>query len=494
MSGFGSAAWFWWGGALAMALAGLLLLFWALGWDWLRTRKTRPRRCPKCWYDLSGMSASMKCSECGYEAKRERKLHKSRRRWRWVFVGLLLILASGYPVVQPKVQRDGWWSLVSNRMLIAGLPFARDVDDFWCREMARRVQAGTPTRDRVLGQSRAAFLMPMTEDEWRAFFERCVEGDARARPISKDWRLKYGELLTIWSDGGWPHSPATSKAALAVQDILLQLPVQPKIRTRERWPAGVPLYLEGTIDSWWPYNTPLRATIESEIEGLQPTTLASRPVGILLPEREIGFQSFTLDAQLQYNHAPDARTTNNGEIKDIAPIPVKLEIVPEMVDCITPFRSKEVTDALSAGLVATIDEMGGSGRLFLVLDVLATINPQLDGIAIGAEAEVLSNGEVVHSNPVWWEPGSKQRLRSFNVLALNQVGNLGRTDHELINLLVEFAGPDDVWEFRLRSDPEIALRVLDCDRYWDGEITIPLTIPTDVAAGNDADVNGAVDE
>ena len=35
---------------------------------------------------------------------------------------------------------------------------------------------------------------------------------------------------------------------------------------------------------------------------------------------------------------------------------------------------------------------------------------------------------------------------------------------------------DGQWTLRLKTDPEWALKNLDADKYWDGEITIPLTI------------------
>lgn len=42
---------------------GVVLLGRALLWDRARGR----RRCPKCWYDMSGVD-SLRCPECGREA------------------------------------------------------------------------------------------------------------------------------------------------------------------------------------------------------------------------------------------------------------------------------------------------------------------------------------------------------------------------------------------------------------------------------------------
>src|SRR5687767_10762457 len=91
---------FWLGGGV-LALAGMALLAWALFWDRARGRK----RCPNCWYDMSQAApqSPLRCTECGYEAKNERKLFRTRWRWRWAFVCLIPLLAAAFLFVQPKV-------------------------------------------------------------------------------------------------------------------------------------------------------------------------------------------------------------------------------------------------------------------------------------------------------------------------------------------------------------------------------------------------------
>lgn len=82
-------------------------MLWALLWDRARGR----RRCPKCWYDMAGVPG-MRCPECGREAKSERRLGRTRRRWRWAATGALAVLAGGSAAAFPTVQRDGWTALV----------------------------------------------------------------------------------------------------------------------------------------------------------------------------------------------------------------------------------------------------------------------------------------------------------------------------------------------------------------------------------------------
>ncbi len=102
MTGYLWTAWLWWIGAAALGLAGLSLLYWSL----LKDRARGRRRCPKCWYNMSG-TQSMRCSECGSETKSEREFRKTRRRWRWVFVALLSF-AGSFGLTYPQARDFNW--------------------------------------------------------------------------------------------------------------------------------------------------------------------------------------------------------------------------------------------------------------------------------------------------------------------------------------------------------------------------------------------------
>lgn len=96
-----------------LAAAGLLLLLWALFWDRSRGR----RRCPKCWYDMAGVPG-LKCPECGREARRESRFHKTHRK-KW-FAALAAITGMcGYILTRvPQVQQLGWPSQVPSFALV----------------------------------------------------------------------------------------------------------------------------------------------------------------------------------------------------------------------------------------------------------------------------------------------------------------------------------------------------------------------------------------
>ncbi|GEM_PF-5855472 len=101
-----------------LALAGLALLYRSL----LHDRSRGRRRCPKCWYDLRA-SDSLTCPECGYTAKRERQLLKTRRWWRWATISTVVLFAAATLLLWPKVRRDGLWSVTPTTVLVLIVPW-----------------------------------------------------------------------------------------------------------------------------------------------------------------------------------------------------------------------------------------------------------------------------------------------------------------------------------------------------------------------------------
>ena len=81
-------------GVVLIPGVGLLLVCWGLWGD----RSKGRLRCPKCWYDMRGTLPRMECPACGYDAGHVRRLCRSRRRWRPIVVGIVLLLLSSYPL------------------------------------------------------------------------------------------------------------------------------------------------------------------------------------------------------------------------------------------------------------------------------------------------------------------------------------------------------------------------------------------------------------
>jgi hypothetical protein len=86
-----------WTGLLALAGLTIFLIALAAG------RARGHRRCPRCWYDMSGATAAfpLRCPECGREILTARELARTRRRWRLASLGVLL--------AAPLLAQIGWF-------------------------------------------------------------------------------------------------------------------------------------------------------------------------------------------------------------------------------------------------------------------------------------------------------------------------------------------------------------------------------------------------
>ena len=138
--------WIAWISGTLLGLTALSLLIWALFCDPRRWQ----RRCPKCWYDMRGNLDSRRCPECGFEARRDRQLHRVRRRWSWAFIGVLVLILAATVALTPQVQREGPMSLVPLTVLLWRAPPAgseRPVSAVET-ELVRRFNAGAELSDR----------------------------------------------------------------------------------------------------------------------------------------------------------------------------------------------------------------------------------------------------------------------------------------------------------------------------------------------------------
>jgi hypothetical protein len=73
--------------AVPLVLVGVLLLRYGVWGDRSRGR----RRCPRCWYDMTGVG--LRCPECGFAALDERALNRDRRRLKLAVLGALVAAA-----------------------------------------------------------------------------------------------------------------------------------------------------------------------------------------------------------------------------------------------------------------------------------------------------------------------------------------------------------------------------------------------------------------
>ncbi|MBC7771012.1 MAG: HEAT repeat domain-containing protein, partial [Pyrinomonadaceae bacterium] len=104
------------GGGLAVLGAGIIVV------AMFRNRSRGRKRCPRCWYDMSA-SPTLKCSECGRAARSPRHLLKTRRHWRWVFAGMMVVLLGGVTAIAPAAYTGKWVEYTPASVLNFGLSF-----------------------------------------------------------------------------------------------------------------------------------------------------------------------------------------------------------------------------------------------------------------------------------------------------------------------------------------------------------------------------------
>ncbi len=98
-----------------------------------RDRARGKRRCPRCWYDLTGIPAKpaaaepaeaprWTCPECGHETTNERHLLKTRRHWLQASGGVFLAICSYAAAFAPQGIETGWTGLVPTTVLMYVAP------------------------------------------------------------------------------------------------------------------------------------------------------------------------------------------------------------------------------------------------------------------------------------------------------------------------------------------------------------------------------------
>jgi len=84
------------------AVAGLLTALVAF----VRDPAAGTRRCPRCWHWMTGI-AGRTCPACGHAARRERSLHRRRRRLGLSALGLLVAIAAAGTMLGLEIRARG---------------------------------------------------------------------------------------------------------------------------------------------------------------------------------------------------------------------------------------------------------------------------------------------------------------------------------------------------------------------------------------------------
>lgn len=132
----------------AVCLMGIVTFLWAMFAD----RAGGRRRCPKCWYDMSGAVPSSQtpvfaCPECGTAVTSAKGLGRTRRHWRLAAIGALVVLMALGVGVERTVRLRNPWKHVPTAVLIYIMPWVGDQSNSYWWEFESRVMVRNRTRE-----------------------------------------------------------------------------------------------------------------------------------------------------------------------------------------------------------------------------------------------------------------------------------------------------------------------------------------------------------
>lgn len=450
--------WLYWLLGLLFLLACSALTWWGLFGDRARGR----RRCPRCWYDMTGTPGRL-CPECGREARHEKSLFRARRRLLPAAAGALAA-SLGVTWTIEQNRNTGWMSMVPTRLLVACLPLAGARDSLLVEEIEAR--GGRRT---------------LTAAQWESIADRCVSGDFRARPATERWQQKYGRLVELVD--------SQAPLGLDVGSRLLQLPPYLNVRSDRPWPAGVTPCLQLQLRHWWPAGTECRLELSPEWGAEAPLVFdrnnprSRSGYALVVPAEAAADGRIHLQAVVKRRDAPripgtpgtpgtgTESGTDPAQWQTVlaraidVPITVTEESLEEMIAPeVDPAVQEAVREVFSLGVVKWAT---GPSPLRVRYDPAPTRRSSFDGLAIGARVEIFRESVLARRLDIWWRAG---------VSAQSQRGSGFRVDYEDLALVSQANQEDGLWQMTVRGDPLLALRAGEASRYWAGEFTLPLKV------------------
>lgn len=350
--------WVWY---LVAGLMGVLGLWCALRARFHDPAKGR-RRCPKCWYDMSG-TPGLICSECGRSVKHEKQLFKTRRRLRWALVALVFFGLEGGAGLAPKVQRDGWPSVTPSTVLILMMPDLETRFPPAFKALQARMDQGD-----------------LAKWQWAFLLRRCAPNHY------PPWILK------ITTAPSWPRYRAFGC----------------HVQFHQKWTGRS--YLDGARlqvsirAAGNPKGTWVIVDRANSVE--LPWSCSNPPNFIDIPAQLTkGQTSVQLEIRIQRPAASNWTTIAAQRMT----IPVRA--VEHLDDAIQPVRSEELTREIKEHVWFEL-----RSQLDLFQDF--GYESMTDGITCPVQIELLRDGRAVTSADDWWDLGASanaSRIRSFKL-------------------------------------------------------------------------------
>lgn len=465
-----TAAWMhstglWFALAGMLAAGALALLGWALMGDRARGR----RRCRRCWYDMAGVSPRQTgggslwtCPECGAAITSERAMLRTRRRKGAACVAALLLVGSWVVAEQPEVRRRGWMWLSPTGVLLEGLPLA-GYDSAVGREISRRLGR--------MAWPGGGMQTTVSDSQLATVFERCAAGNVLARPVVQRWQGSYGQLLRrdllqIWNQRAIPESPtgdaaeqrsdAQNRMVAAVAKIR-RLHGTPIVRSRAKWPRGMPLHVGVEVEQWWHPSSDFITHLEWSSNGSSEKgeSWFVRSTDLRVP----------LEGHVRLNFrvawvegANAARDHLNSHELSVNTFTIEYDTVNGIDDVLTPTESPTIDSLMSLTLAA---------RRSLQMDwpsISAFQGKQSSNLAFGLRVEYVLDGHVL---------GATHARFSKDIVGYTEGDIKTCEDHTWQQLQELLQHPSLV--VRVSIDPLWALSNLDATGYWKGE-NVPIRL------------------
>ncbi len=171
-------AWIWYACAGVCGLGGLTLL----GWSLLGDRAAGRLRCPRCWQQLGPHVETfpVTCPECGRSIIKAKLLCRTRRRWRWAALALLVCVVAAGLGVTPVIQRGEWAQHAPTTVLILAYRHAQSPKD------AAIVQLESRFEKNSWGQIKATHLRPWQESMLARQCAAVLEDDGASKARRED--------------------------------------------------------------------------------------------------------------------------------------------------------------------------------------------------------------------------------------------------------------------------------------------------------------------
>jgi hypothetical protein len=424
---------------LGVAVLAGLFAFRALFWDWLRRgRLASTRRCPKCWYDMTG--AGLVCPECGKVARRERDLHRSKRHRVWAT--LLLVLGAAALAAR-------WVDGKSARELAAGLP--TDLLLLVVKEPVKASAYFTRAMG-ANGSSPPAFDEVVSAELWLRDFRDQLSPRQRRSLAAR--RFAFDPALEIVVRPKWPRGvPMTAAASPLFNGV------RPRtLRATSPWPGADVLAERSMAEAAQMAESAARWGRDWELELSPPSRSIQEAPWVI-----VGLGTPPADST---QAAMDVEVLEGEAVIWSGRVAHPVRLVDSIEEAVPPFEDAGVTAALAkaVGDGLTFDADGREARL-------SPVKLDAAGVVAAVRLEVVKDGAVLASCSLVAGQAALPRRTLWSwggwvdppgvVFGTLEGPGVPLTREQLKGAVV-----------RVTPDPELALRMVQWDRAWKGAFEV----------------------